>query len=96
MFIVIKKDLNEKTGMAQIRILGIFTTKSDAFFTAQHHCAIDFEIINDDAHSWSKGYDKYGHRYLVEVWEIERDRFDELEIFTGALQQTKLGYAFTW
>ena len=100
MYAVIKKDFNNKTQMAQVKLIGIFTNKSDAFALADKHSAIGF---NNDAEAddtnytcWSANYEKRDHAYLVEVHQVNDNHFDEIELLNIKIGTDKLGYAFTW
>ena len=100
MFIVVKKDYNEKAQTAQVKILGVFSHKSDAFFLADKHSAVGFnndaESDNEEAYYWFTDYTSRGHKYLVEVYKINDDHFDEVDIANFKMGNNQLGYAFTW
>lgn len=100
MFIILKKDFNEKTQTAQIKLLGVFSRKEDAFGLADKHSAIGFNndagVDEEDTKQWSVSYTSRNHNYLIEVHNVNDDHFDEVEILNSKVNPGALGYAFTW
>lgn len=100
MFVVFKKDYNESTQTVQVKLLGVFSHKGDAFNLADKHSAVGFngDVNADDENTqcWSVTYASRNHSYLIEVCKINDDHFDEVEIFNSKIGTGPLGYAFTW
>ena len=97
MFLVIKKDYNESTQTVQVKLLGAFSHKGDAFNLADKHSRVGFSSNDDEnAQYWSINYTARGHNYLIEIYNINDEHFDEVEVFNSKINTGSLGYSFTW